>query len=145
MSIIYLDYNCYQRNFDDFSQLRIKMEALACQWIFTQAEKDNLQLVWSFMHYDENHLCPFFDRKVEVLRLSKLSKVEIGIEDKIYEDAKTFQKKEFLSSKDAIHLACAYFVKSDFFLTCDDRFKNQAKRLNLDIAIMNPVSFVIEG
>ena len=36
--LIYLDYNCFQRGFDDLRQTRIKMEALACQEILTQAE-----------------------------------------------------------------------------------------------------------
>ncbi len=60
MSLIYLDYNCFQRNFDDLSKVKIKMEAIACQWIFAQAEKENIRLVWSFMHEDENVLSPFF-------------------------------------------------------------------------------------
>lgn len=29
MDIIYLDYNCFQRSFDDTSQIKIQMEALA--------------------------------------------------------------------------------------------------------------------
>lgn len=31
MEIVYLDYNGFQRGFDDPSQTRIQMEALACQ------------------------------------------------------------------------------------------------------------------
>lgn len=31
MDLIYLDYNCFQRRFDDASQIRIKLEALACE------------------------------------------------------------------------------------------------------------------
>lgn len=29
MDLIYLDYNCFQRRFDDYSQIRIQMEVLA--------------------------------------------------------------------------------------------------------------------
>ncbi len=45
--LIYLDYNCFQRGFDDLRQTRIKIEALACQEIFTQAEANNIKLVLS--------------------------------------------------------------------------------------------------
>ncbi len=31
MDLIYIDYNCFQRGFDDPLQTRIQMEALACQ------------------------------------------------------------------------------------------------------------------
>lgn len=51
--IIYLDENCFQRGFDDQSQIRIQMESLACQEIFLRAENGQLDLVWSFMHQDK--------------------------------------------------------------------------------------------
>ena len=41
-ALIYLDYNCFQRSFDDPHQVRIQMEALACQEIFILAEKERL-------------------------------------------------------------------------------------------------------
>ena len=75
MDLIYLDYNCFQRGFDDPRQIRIQMEALACQEIFVRAEADEVRLVWSFMHEDETILCPFPEREYEVLRLATLCKV----------------------------------------------------------------------
>ena len=45
MDLIYLDYNCFQRGFDDLTQTRIKMEAIACQEIFTQAERNKVTLI----------------------------------------------------------------------------------------------------
>ena len=44
MDLIYLDYNCFQRRFDDSSQIRIQIEALACQEIFNWAENQTVQL-----------------------------------------------------------------------------------------------------
>lgn len=72
MALIYLDFNCFQRGFDDPLQVRIQMEALACQEIFFRAEMKKVQLIWSFMHEDEAILCPFPERKYEVIRLSDL-------------------------------------------------------------------------
>lgn len=62
MDLIYLDYNCFQRIFDDASQIRIKLEALACEEIFIRAEIEDIRLAWSFMHEDETMLCPFPNR-----------------------------------------------------------------------------------
>jgi hypothetical protein len=62
MDLIYLDYNCFQRRFDDPSQIRIQLEALACEEIFLRAEIEEIQLAWSFMHADETLLCPFPNR-----------------------------------------------------------------------------------
>jgi len=142
MDVIYLDYNCFQRGFDDLRQIRIQIEALACQEIFMRAERGELQLVWSFMHEDECILCPFPERKYEVFRLSALCKIRAGPKEEIYNYAKVFQRKARLSSKDAIHLACAYYIKAGFFLTCDDNLIKHAKQLNLNIKIMNPVDYI---
>ena len=63
MDLIYLDYNCFQRRFDDPNQIRIQIEALACQEIFNRAEAKVVQLIWSSMHEDETLLCPFPERQ----------------------------------------------------------------------------------
>jgi len=144
MDVIYLDYNCFQRGFDDPLQIRIQMEALACQEIFVRTEEEKVRLVWSFMHQDETILCPFPERKYEALRLSALCKVRIGPEEEIYRLAKAFQKKGGLSAKDALHLACASYSDADFFLTCDDRLIKRTKPLKLEMAVMNPVDYIRE-
>lgn len=62
----------------------------------------------------------------------------------IYRLAKDFQQNANLSPKDALHLACAYHTKCGFFLTCDDELIKRAKRLNLDIRVINPVDYIRE-
>lgn len=144
MDLIYLDYNCFQRGFDDPRQIKIQLEALACEEIFARAEKGEVRLVWSFMHEDENLLCPFMERKLEVFRLSILCKIRVGPEEKIHNLAKDFQQKAKMSSKDAIHLACACYVKTRFFLTCDDDLIKCARRLKLKTKVINPVEYIRE-
>ena len=56
MDLIYLDYNCFQRRFDDPSQIKIQLEAMACEEIFLRAEIEEVKLAWSFMHEDETLL-----------------------------------------------------------------------------------------
>ena len=121
------------------------MEGLACQEVFLRAERDEVRLVWSFMHEDETILCPIPEQKYEALRLATLCKVKVGPEEEIQKLAKSFQGKEKLSAKDAIHLACASYVDADFFLSCDDRLIKQAERLNLKMKFMNPVDYIRQG
>ncbi len=112
--------------------------------IFARAERDEVRLVWSFMHEDENIFCPFMERKLEAFRLCGLCRVRIGPEEEIYKLAEDFQQKAKLSPKDAIHLACACYTQAKFFLTCGDELIRHAKRLNLDIKAMNPVEYIRE-
>jgi predicted nucleic acid-binding protein len=140
--LIYLDYNCFQRGFDDLEQTRIKMEALACQEIFTKAETNEVILVWSFMHQDETLLCPFPQRKYAVLNMANICQVKVPPKLEIVELAKSFQKQVNVSSKDAIHLAAAEYVKASFFLTCDDNLIKQGIKLSLQTEILNPIDYV---
>ena len=142
MDLIYLDYNCFQRGFDDPLQTRIQMEALACQDIFIRAETGEVKLVWSFMHQDETILCPFPERKYAVFSLASLCQVRVGPSPEIYQLASSFQQAKNLSANDAIHLACAVHIEADFFLTCDDSLKKKAEQVNCQIVIMNPVDYI---
>ncbi|MHC9539869.1 MAG: type II toxin-antitoxin system VapC family toxin [Vulcanimicrobiota bacterium] len=144
VEMIYLDYNCFQRWFDDHSQMRIYMEALACQEIFSMAQEKKVTLVWSFMHLDETAVCPFPERKYEALRLSRLCSVRIGPEEDIHRLAVSLDESGRLGAKDTLHLACAIITKCDYFLTCDDKLVSSTKHLSLEVHIMNPVEYILK-
>ena len=141
MAQVYLDYNCFQRSFDDMRQTRIFLEAISCQSIFKMAEDHKIDLIWSFMHQDESILCPFPDRKIEAFKLSQLCRIKVKPSEDIRMKAIEYQKKASLSTNDAIHLASAVSSASDFFITCDDELIKRSGRLNLSIKIMNPVDY----
>lgn len=144
MDILYLDYNCFQRSFDDIRQIRIQIEALACQALFLKAINREIVLAWSFMHQDETMLCPFPIRKYQALRLASLCSVKIFPDCNILELAKQFQQNVNLSPKDAIHLACAVHIQANYFLSCDDKLIKQANRLSITVNLMNHVDYIRE-
>ena len=47
-----------------------------------------------------------------------------------------------LKAVDALHVACAEVLRSDYFITCDKRLINRCARLMLKV--VNPVDFVLE-
>ena len=140
---IYLDYNGFQRGFDDQSQTRIRIETEACEKLFTDAEHGKAELVWSFMHDDENRVCPFADRLAEVSRLGKLCKTRVGPKDSIRRKAKSFEKDLSVKAKDALHLAAARAGKAKAFLTCDDELLKKTKDRIPGMAVMNPVDYIL--
>jgi hypothetical protein len=142
MDLIYLDYNCFQRRFDDPNQIRIQIEALACQEIFNRAEAQMVQLISSFMHEDETLLCPFPERQEVALELSTLCQIRIGPEDVIYSLAQRLIQQGKFSAKDILHVACASYAQTDSFLTCDDALMRQAKKLTLACEVLNPVDYI---
>ncbi len=94
------------------------------------------------MHQDETLLCPFPERKQEVLRLAGLCSTRLGPEEKVRTLALDFQARTRLSANDAIHLACAIHAGARFFVTCDDRLLRRAEELKLSIIIENPIDYV---
>lgn len=142
MDLVYLDYNCFQRRFDDSNQTRIQIEALACQEIFNWAEAQTVQLIWSFMHDDETLLCPFPERREFAMELSTLCRIRIAPEAAIYNQAQGLIQQGKFSAKDILHVACAIYAQADFFLTCDDALLRQARKLALVCEVMNPVDYI---
>jgi hypothetical protein len=142
--LVYLDYNCFQRGFDDQDQTRIRLESAACERIFADAERGAVSLIWSFMHEDENRLCPFVDRKEEIRRLSSVCAARIGPDEEIRALAKELEKKTGLGAKDALHLAAAKHGGAERFVTCDDNILSKKVKIPIDIQIMNPVDYIFE-
>jgi predicted nucleic acid-binding protein len=138
MDLIYMDFNCFQRGFDDPTQVRIQMEALACQEIFRMAEENKVALIWSFMHAVENDVCPFNERRQEAIKLSALCKKRIGVHEAIYDLS---EKLDTLDSKDALHLATALYIQAGFFITCDDILIKKSMKLDLEIKFLNPLEY----
>jgi len=141
IDLIYLDYNCFQRQFDDRSQVRIALEARICRDIFEKAEQGIVNLVWSFMHQDEALLCPYIDRKYATLYLAQLCKVKISPDLKVYDFAKQICTEGRFSQKDAIHLACAIISNANFFVTCDDNLLKNAHKIESRTISLNPVDY----
>jgi len=140
--LLYLDYNCFQRRFDDQRQSRIRREAEACETIFARSAAGQAELVWSFMHDDENSFCPFPARRVEIIRLGRGCSTRVGPVESIRVRAHELQREGRLSAKDALHLACALHAKAGWFLTCDDQLLRRAGRLNLGLHVGNPMTYV---
>lgn len=142
-SMLYLDYNCFQRGFDDQQQTRIRMQTIACADIFIAAARGDIKLAWSFMHEDENMASPFAERQIEVLKLAELCKVRIAPSEEIRLTALKLQVQHRLSSKDALHVACAVNAGASHFVTCDDAVKKRTRGRVGDMVIMYPTEYVM--
>ncbi len=142
MRLLYLDYNCFQRSYDDQRQNRIRREAAACDRILADAADGLVDLVWSFMHEDENEFCPFPVRRVEIIRLGHACTTRVNPVESIRVRAHGLQRVGRLSAKDALHVACALQAKADWFLSCDDQLLKRAGRLNLGLQLGNPVTYL---
>lgn len=120
---IYLDNCCYNRPYDDQSQIRISLETQAKLYIQNLIKDKQVELVTSYMLEYENGKNKLGKRKQVIAEFMEFNEsYYVGIERdsdvaKIAEPIMQTGVKE----KDAFHVACAILAKCDYFITTDDR------------------------
>lgn len=139
---IYLDNCCFNRPFDDQSQLRIKLESEAKLKIQEDIRAGNHELVWSYILDYENSKNPFEERKAQISKWRQYAKVDVEENAELIRVARHVLS---LGTKkmDALHIACAIVAKSDYFLTTDDGIIQYATAIQ-EVKITDPIGFIKE-
>lgn len=138
---IYLDNCCYNRPYDDQSQIRISLEAQAKIYIQTMIETGKFKLVSSYMLIYENSRNRIETKRKAIEQFIK-DNTAIYIDDSYSEEVEHVAieiQQTGVKSADAIHVACAILAKCDFFITTDDRLLKYKSDL---ISIVDPVEFI---
>lgn len=137
---IYLDTCCYNRPFDDQTQVKIELESIAKLHIQDQIRKGVYNLVWSFMLDYENKDNPYKEVRENIQKWENIAKYFCDFHDEIIQKSKKLEEKGF-KKKDAIHLSCSLFTNCDYFITTDYKFTNK-NNLVETIEIINPIDFI---
>lgn len=143
MKRVYLDNCCYNRPYDDQTQLRISLESQAKMDIQRRIKNHELELVTSYMTDYENAQNPNAAHRTNIDEFQK-EYASIFVAEST--DAKVQQmveqiEKTGVKHKDACHTACAILAECDYLLTTDDRF---LKYQDARIKIMSPTQFIME-
>ena len=139
---IYLDNCCFNRPFDDQSQIRIKLEAEAKLKIQADIQDGRYDLVWSYILDAENTANPFEERERTIREWKQHTTMKIKENAEILKKAKDLNQKG-IRSKDALHIACAISAGCEYFLTTDDKIINK-KNLISELIITDPIGFIKE-
>jgi len=139
---LYLDNCCFNRPFDDQSQIRIRLETEAKLKIQDEIRSGTFQLIWSYILDYENNRNPYQERKLRIRKWKEYAIEDVEENPLIIEKAKELHKKGF-HKIDSLHIACAVTSNCEYFLTTDDHMK----RTNLcnDIKINDPIGFIKEN
>lgn len=139
---IYLDNCCFNRPFDDQSQLRIRLESEAKLKIQTDIQAGNLDLVWSYILEAENEANPFEERKRAIREWKNYAIMNFDEETAILDKANMLNQIG-LRSKDALHISCAISAGCQYFLTTDDKILNKNVLIE-ELTIIDPIGFIRE-
>ncbi|KZX11487.1 hypothetical protein [Methanobrevibacter filiformis] len=100
---IYLDTCCYNRPFDDKSQVTIQLESNAKLFIQKEISNESYQLVWSFILDYENKFNPHKEQQKNIQRWENKAVFYCKPSEEIAEKA-TEIEAHGIHKNDAIHI-----------------------------------------
>ncbi|MBD5443931.1 MAG: type II toxin-antitoxin system VapC family toxin [Lachnospiraceae bacterium] len=142
---VYLDTCCYNRPYDDQTQLRINLEAQAKLFIQKQIVDGKLELIYSFISVYENSQNPYSIRKNAISDFFSNASIYISEDNvNVIKQRASEIMKTGIKTKDALHISCAIEGKADYFVTTDIRL---LKYSSDEVKIINPIDLItiLEG
>ena len=138
---IYLDNCCYNRPFDDQSQIKIHLEAQAKLYIQAKIKEGVYDLVWSYILDYENGKNPYEEKRLAIAPWKTIATSCIAEET---EDILLFAESlalKGIKSYDALHISCAVAAHCEYYLTTDKKLLNTPIP---EIRIVSPIAFLNE-
>lgn len=139
---IYLDNCCFNRPFDDQSQIRIRIETEAKLKIQEEIRSGKIQMIWSYILDYENNRNPYIERKVRINGWKKYAIQDIEENPEVLKTANLLNQIG-IQNIDSLHIACAVFSKCDYFLTTDEKILQRGDQIDY-IKINDPIGFIKE-
>jgi predicted nucleic acid-binding protein len=138
-----MDVCCLNRPYDDLSQDRVYLEAESVLSIVSHCEKGEWTLLGSGVIEYELSNSTDEDRLEQVRALYSAAGEKLTLTTRAERRAAHFHANG-IHTFDSLHLALAEEYGADVFLTTDDRLLKAAKRLEVTVAVANPVSWLME-
>ncbi len=138
--LIYLDICCFNRPFDDQTDLMVRLQTEAKLYVQDQIRSGALSLVWSAIMDVENAANPDVNRSVAVGDWQKVGFMDLSVSRRVESIA---DELALIGVKpmDALHVACAIEAKAEYFLTTDKALlRKMAKHDKL--RVVDPVDFI---
>lgn len=120
---VYLDNCCYNRPYDDQSQMRIYLESQAKLHIQALIKNNSIELVTSYvLEYENGKNRVAQKRKIieDFMNTNETYYVGSERDEDIAKIAEPIMRAG-IKEKDAFHVACAIYAQCDYFITTDDR------------------------
>ncbi len=139
---IYLDNCCFNRPYDDQSQLRIRLETEAKLKIQENIRSNSFALIWSYILDYENNKNLFRERQEQIEQWRVYSKIDIKEDTELLDLALQIRHCG-IHKMDSLHIACAIKAKAEYFLTTDDGILKKSSLVK-KVIIIDPIGFIKE-
>jgi predicted nucleic acid-binding protein len=138
--LIYLDMSCFNRPFDDQSQLLIRLQTEAKLYVQEAIRQGTFSLAWSAVMDLENAANPDIERREAIAVWKTLAVVDVDTSPAVEAVA---QRLTGLGIKpmDALHVASAITANATWLLTTD---KALLRKMQNDprLHVIDPIDFI---
>lgn len=143
MTRVYLDNCCYNRPFDDQSQIKVRVETMSKLAVQFMMASRRIEYAWSSTLDFELSRNPVPKRRAAISRWRVGSVAYVKADDGVSRRALELEDYGF-KAKDALHVASAEQAKCDWFLTTDNGILKRASAAK-NMRIANPTQFILEA
>lgn len=140
---VYLDNCCYNRPYDDQTQIIVALETQAKLHIQEHVKDGQLELIGSYILDYEISRNPYEMKRQSISQFIKNNmKGYVGAErDDVISPIAADIMKAGIKEKDAYHVACAIYAGCDYFISTDVRL---LKYRTEKIRLVTPIEFITE-
>ncbi len=138
--LIYLDICCFNRPFDDQSDLLVRLQTEAKLYVQEMIRGGSLSLIWSSVMELENAVNPDMNRKLAVGEWKKIGFVDVPVSRRVEDIAGTLARIG-VKPMDALHAACAMEAEAEYFLTTDKALLRKMAKYD-HLRVVDPVDFI---
>ena len=142
--LLYLDCCCFNRPFDDLSQIRVRLEAEAVEWILEESRTGRFTIVTSDYLIQELLRNPNPDQRANTLAMTQYAGLHVPVMDSVASRASRIEESLAITGFDALHIAAAESAGCDYLVTTDDRLlkKSQRHQSLLMVSLLNPIDII---
>lgn len=138
--LIYLDICCFNRPFDNQSDLIVRLQTEAKLHVQDMIRERALSLIWSEIMDLENTANPDVNRKMAIANWKQLGIENVTVSVRVEEIAEALSKIG-VKPMDALHVACAIEAQAECFLTTDNALLRKMSKHD-KIRVVDPVDFI---
>jgi predicted nucleic acid-binding protein len=135
---LYLDNCCFNRPYDNQTNLLVQLETEAKLFIQQAILHKSFELVWSYILDYENSVNPYHSRKQAIAKWKKIAVLDVDASETVINCGREIMLKG-VKKKDALHIASAIEGKCDYFLTTDKKLLGKTFD---EIIVISPIDFL---
>ena len=142
---IYLDNCCYNRPFDEQTQMKIHLEGEAILAIINKCKQNNDEIIGSAaLEFEIDKIANIKKKEKVKYFYNQTITIKVNYKADVLKRVQELSEQTNIRTLDKFHLSFAETSGADVLLTTDDKFEKASSKLNLKLKVINPLKYLLE-